>query len=142
MCHLSVLKRKEICSGVKCDVPVTTGHPAPLVEGTTLPTPLATQNQTKCVKGWTRWCDKDRDTSDKSVRLNDEEKVPRYDRMENVYGTCLKQYMTKVECRVKDTHEAPEQMDENVVCSLEEVFGVLENATIMNCAPFASAMRN
>ncbi|SPP76371.1 hemocytin [Drosophila guanche] len=115
-------KRKEICSGVKCNqpTPTTPAHSAPLVEGTTEAMPLATQNQTKCVKGWTRWCDKDKDASDKSVRLNDEEKVPRYDRLENVYGTCLKEYMTKVECRVKDTHEAPEQMDENVVCNLEE----------------------
>lgn len=54
------------------------------------------------------------------MRLNDEETVPRYDRLESVYGTCLRQYMTKVECRVKETHEAPEQMDENVICNLEE----------------------
>ncbi|KAH8270632.1 hypothetical protein KR018_012544 [Drosophila ironensis] len=112
-------KRKEICSGVKCEAPTTPGRLAPIIEGTTI-APMATQNQTKCVKGWTRWCDKDTDSSHKSVRLNDEEKVPRYDRLESVYGTCLKQYMTKVECRVKESHEAPEQMDENVVCNLQE----------------------
>jgi len=112
-------KRKEICSGVKCDAPVALPTPAPYLEGTTAP-PMSTQNQTKCVRGWTRWCDKDADASEKSVRLNDEEKLPRYDRMESIYGTCLKQYMTKVECRVKDTHEPPEQMDENVICNLAD----------------------
>lgn len=112
-------KRKEICSGVKCEAPTTPKQWSPIIEGTTTSPPLATQNQTKCVKGWTRWCDKDRDSSDKSVRLNDEEKLPRYDRLENIYGTCLKEYMTKVECRVKGTHEDPAQMDENVVCNLD-----------------------
>lgn len=111
-------KHKEICSGIKCDIPVTLPPLVP-VQGSTEP-PLATQNQTKCVRGWTRWCDKDSDGSEKSVRLNDEEKLPRYDRMESIYGTCLKQYMTKVECRVKETHEPPERMDENVVCNLQE----------------------
>ncbi|XP_034481426.1 hemocytin [Drosophila innubila] len=110
-------KRKEICSGVKCDAPVVLPTPVPYIDGTTAP-PLATQNQTKCVRGWTRWFDKDADATEKSVRLNDEEKLPRYDRLESIYGTCLKQYMTKVECRVKDTHEPPEQMDENVSCNL------------------------
>ncbi|XP_030375562.1 hemocytin [Scaptodrosophila lebanonensis] len=107
-------KRREICSGVKC-----TATPAPINEGPT-ENPLATQNQTKCVRGWTRWFDNDGDDSDKIVRLNDEEKLPRYDRLESVYGTCLKQYMTKVECRVRNTHEPSEQMDENVMCNLNE----------------------
>ncbi|ALC44456.1 Hml, partial [Drosophila busckii] len=111
-------KRKEICSGVKCDDPALVTQP-PVIEGIT-ERPMATQNSTKCVLGWTRWFDKDADASEKTVRLNDEEKLPRYDRLESVYGTCLKQYMTKVECRVKNTQEPPEQMDENVVCSLAE----------------------
>lgn len=111
-------KKKEVCSGVKCVEPVTTDKPMKLIEGTTQ-RPMGTEDQPKCVRGWTRWFDKDSDSATSVVRLNDEEKLPRYDRFESIYGTCLKKYMKKIECRVVKTNESFELMNENVDCNLE-----------------------
>lgn len=114
-------KKKEVCSGVKCKEPLTTTErPSNSIFDSTTPHAYGTDTQPKCVRGWTRWFDKDGDATGKIVRLNDEEKLPRYDRMESIYGTCQKKYMKKIECRVVDTHESPDYMDENVRCNLIE----------------------
>ncbi|XP_067647324.1 hemocytin isoform X2 [Eurosta solidaginis] len=113
-------KKKEVCSGVKCAEPITTERSARVVTDSTTQHPLGTEEQTKCVRGWTRWFDKDTDTSGKLIHLNDEEKLPRYDRMESIYGTCVKKFMKKIECRVVGTHESPDYMDENVRCNLQD----------------------
>ncbi|XP_037934058.1 hemocytin isoform X2 [Teleopsis dalmanni] len=110
-------KKKEVCSGVKCEKELTTN--LPIIDGTT-EKPICTENQTKCVRGWTRWYDKDADSSNKTTRLNDEEKLPRYDRLEKIYSSCEKKYMKKIECRVVNTHESSDYMDENVFCNLRE----------------------
>nr|XP_014086275.2 hemocytin [Bactrocera oleae] len=114
-------KKKEVCSGVKCKEPLTTTErPSNSVLDSTTPHAYGTDTQPQCVRGWTHWFDNDGDATGKIVRLNDEEKLPRYNRIESIYGTCQKKYMKKIECRVVDTHESPNYMDENVSCSLAD----------------------
>uniref|UniRef100_A0A1I8Q8K8 Hemocytin n=1 Tax=Stomoxys calcitrans TaxID=35570 RepID=A0A1I8Q8K8_STOCA len=117
-------KKKEICNGVKCAEELIT--PNPVIDGTTLK-PLKTEEQTKCVKGWTRWFDDDPYASNNVIRLDDSEKLPRYDRMESIYGTCKKEFMKKIECRVVNTHESSEFMDENVFCNLQNGLNCVGN---------------
>lgn len=109
-------KKKEVCSGVKCALEISTEKT--IIEGTTVV--AGDQEQPKCSKGWTRWYDDDHDTSGKVVRLNDDESLPRYDCNERVFGTCKKQYMKKIECRVVGSHESSDFMDENVSCNLQD----------------------
>uniref|UniRef100_A0A1I8MML0 Hemocytin n=2 Tax=Musca domestica TaxID=7370 RepID=A0A1I8MML0_MUSDO len=118
-------KKKEICSGVKCVEDVITKSPV-IVEGTTT-RPLQTETQPKCVKGWTRWFDDDPYPSNNVIRLDDSEKLPRYDRLESIYGTCKKEFMTKIECRVVGTHESSDFMDENVFCNLQNGLNCVGN---------------
>ncbi|CAD7005476.1 unnamed protein product [Ceratitis capitata] len=74
-------KKKEVCSGVKCkEALTTTERPNNLIIDSTTSQPLNTDTQPKCVRGWTRWFDKDTDTSvgthespdymDENVRCN------------------------------------------------------------------------
>lgn len=111
-------KRKEVCSGVRCTEDIITDKPSKIIEGTTLK-PISDEMQSKCIKGWTRWFDNDNDSSGKLVRLNDEEKLPRYNRGESIYGTCQTKYMKEIECRVVNSHEPSDFMDENVDCNLQ-----------------------
>ncbi|XP_037900754.1 hemocytin [Glossina fuscipes] len=111
-------KRKEVCSGVRCTEDIITDKPSKIIEGITLK-PISDGMQSKCIKGWTRWFDNDNDSSGKLVRLNDEEKLPRYNRGETIYGTCQTKYMKDIECRVINSHEPSDFMDENVDCNLQ-----------------------
>ncbi|XP_002132784.3 hemocytin-like [Drosophila pseudoobscura] len=106
-------KKKEVCSGKPCPPVVTTEGPS--VTGTgTVPNLDRGKN---CVRGWSRWLD--RGSSAGGINLNDVEPLPKFDRFESIYGTCNREYMTSIECRVKDTKQSYDLVDDNVVCNLD-----------------------
>ncbi|XP_055854171.1 hemocytin [Episyrphus balteatus] len=115
-------KKKEVCSGVPCAKQLTTTQSSLIEIASSTVIPQQTQEESKCISGWTRWINNDENSNnnERNLKLNDEEKLPKYDRFEIIYGTCEKKFMKKIECRVVDSHEKAELMDENVYCTLED----------------------
>ncbi|XP_070069456.1 hemocytin-like [Drosophila takahashii] len=104
-------KKKEVCSGKPC--PPTTTTVKPPTTGTEDPKdPFGKY----CVNGWTRWLD--RGSSLGGINLNDLEPLPNFDAFENIYGTCDRRFQKDIECRVKDTKQSYELVDDNVSCDL------------------------
>ncbi|KAH8413492.1 hypothetical protein KR009_011769 [Drosophila setifemur] len=106
-------KKKEVCSGEPCP-PTTTTTETP---GTGTGTRPNISPGDRCVTGWTRWLDRGSNVG--GINLNDVEPLPNFDPFESIYGTCDEEFQTNIECRVKDTKQSHELVDDNVVCNLQ-----------------------
>lgn len=107
-------KKKEVCSGVPCS-----GKVIKPIPDTTRPPPN-TQEEKKCVKGWTKWQNNDDEVQKDNMKKNDLEPLPFFDSLELVYATCDKDFIKKIECRVAKTQQPYETFDEKVDCSIEK----------------------
>lgn len=109
-------KKKEVCSGLPCFEKYieTTEKPQ-----TTLP-PQNTEEEPKCVDGWTKWQNLDDELTKGDMKVNDREPIPAFDKLERVYASCEKQYIKKIDCRVAKSHQPFEFFSENVDCDIEK----------------------
>ncbi|KAH8249445.1 hypothetical protein KR032_009614, partial [Drosophila birchii] len=110
-------KKKEVCSGQPCPPTTTTTTTEGPITGTTTPKDPLDRPGKSCVRGWTRWLDSG--SSVGGINLNDVEPLPQFDRFERIYGTCDPSYQRNIECRVKDTKQSYELVDDNVSCDLK-----------------------
>ncbi|XP_046866604.1 hemocytin-like [Drosophila willistoni] len=109
-------KKKEICSGIPCPPTVTTTESPIKVTGST--EEPNQQGGKNCIHGWSRWFDRGSNVG--GINLNDLEPLPKYDKFESIYGTCDREYMSHIECRVKDSKVPFDLVDDNVVCNLDK----------------------